>query len=245
MVTMLEFILGDGYMSPGGAQNVANLLEGTSPAGKRILDIGCGIGGPAFEMARSHGASVTGIDLEEPLIARAREAARKHGLESKCQFQTVEAGALPFDSESFDIVISSGAITQTPEKADLYADIYRVLSPGGYLSCYEWMGCDREPSEDMRYWIELEGLSYTLETLQQYTARFEAAGFRNVVPKDASEWYRHEARREYELIKGEMYEQLIELIGQEDSDHFVEDWRMLAVVCDNGELLQGYCRGEK
>ncbi len=44
MVTMLELIWGDGYMAPGGSGNVAKLLDGTQPAGKRILDIGCGIG---------------------------------------------------------------------------------------------------------------------------------------------------------------------------------------------------------
>ena len=51
MVTMLELIWGEGYMAPGGPGNVAKLLQGTNPQGKRILDIGCGIGGPALEMA--------------------------------------------------------------------------------------------------------------------------------------------------------------------------------------------------
>ena len=56
MVRMLELIWGEGYMAPGGPGNVNKLLDGTEPAGKRILDIGCGVGGPAMEMARAHGA---------------------------------------------------------------------------------------------------------------------------------------------------------------------------------------------
>ncbi len=52
MVTMLELIWGKGYRAPGGPGNVAKLLDGPGPQSKRILDIGCGIGGPAFEMAR-------------------------------------------------------------------------------------------------------------------------------------------------------------------------------------------------
>ena len=71
MVKMLELIWGEGYMAPGGAGNVARMLEGTDPGGKRILDIGCGIGGPAREMALTHGAEVVGIDLEGPLVERA------------------------------------------------------------------------------------------------------------------------------------------------------------------------------
>ena len=70
LVTMLELIWGKGYMAPGGPGNVAKLLNGIDTHGKRILDIGCGIGGPAFEMVRTYGAEVTGIDLEAPLKLR-------------------------------------------------------------------------------------------------------------------------------------------------------------------------------
>ena len=54
LVTMLEIIWGTGYMAPGGAGNVARMLSGLDVSGKKILDIGCGIGGPAFEMATTH-----------------------------------------------------------------------------------------------------------------------------------------------------------------------------------------------
>jgi len=245
MVKMLELIWGTGYMAPGGPGNVAKLLRDTSPQGKRILDIGCGIGGPALEMASTYGAEVVGIDLEAPLIERATADAVARGLESQCQFQTVSIGALPFPDESFDIVISSGAITQTPNKHELFEDILRVLGKGGYLSCYEWMGSDKEHSDEMHKWFELEGLTYALETLKGYGKQFTAAGFSDVVMTDASDWYRAEARREYELIKDELYERMVELLGQADADHFVENWKYLAIVCESGELLQGYCRGMK
>ena len=245
LVKMLELIWGTGYMAPGGPGNVANLLRDTNPQGKRILDIGCGIGGPALEMASTYGAKVVGIDLEAPLIERATADALARGLEDQCQFQTVSMGALPFADESFDIVISSGAITQTPNKHELFEDILRVLGKGGYLSCYEWMGSGEEHSDDMLKWFELEDLTYALDTLESYGQQFAAAGFNDVVMTNASDWYRAEARREYELIKGELYERMVELLGQADADHFVENWQYLAIVCESGELLQGYCRGMK
>ena len=245
MVTMLQLIWGDGYMAPGGPGNVAKLLEGTEPEGKRILDIGCGIGGPAIEMAGSYGAEVVGIDLEQPLIDRAIAAAASHSLEGRCRFQTVDIGPLPFAEQSFDIVVSSGAITQTGDKHALLTEARRVLRPGGYMSCYEWMKSDAEISDDMRYWFRLEGLTYALETLQQYEARFRGAGFTDVAATDASDWYRAEARREYELIKGELYDKVVELLGSDAAEHFVEDWRAMTVVCDSGEMRQGYCRGRK
>ena len=245
MVTMLELIWGDGYMAPGGPGNVAKLLNGVETCGKRILDIGCGIGGPAMEMARTYGAEVVGIDLEAPLIERARAAARRADLSDRCDFRCVDVGPLQFPNESFDIVISSGAITQTDDKASMFRECLRVLKPGGRFSCYEWMRSERDYSAEMRYWFELEGLSYALETLDSFGLQLREAGFDNVETDDASEWYRSESRREYELIRGEMYEDLVENLGKTDADHFVENWRVLADVCDSGELLQGYCRGER
>lgn len=102
MITMLELIWGEGYMAPGGAGNVAKMLRDIETRGKRILDIGCGIGGPALEIART-----------------------------------------------------------------------------------------------------------------------------------------------FELIRGELYPRMVELLGQESADHFVENWRAMVVVCDKGEMRQGYCRGRR
>ena len=245
MVTMVELIWGEGYMAPGGPGNVAKMLNGIHTHGKRILDIGCGIGGPAFEMARTHGADVVGIDLEAPLIERAIEAAANHGLAKQCTFQTVEIGPLPFPDELFDIVVSAGAFTQTKDKTAILGECLRVLRPGGYVSCYDWLKSDGEYSEDMRYWFKLEGLTYALETLPGYRDLFVNCGFVDVAAEDASDWYREEVRREYELMKGELYPRMIELLGQADADHFVENWRAMVVVIENGEMQQGYCRGRR
>jgi phosphoethanolamine N-methyltransferase len=245
MVAMLELIWGEGYMAPGGSGNIARLLDGTEPAGKLILDVGCGIGGPAFEMARAHGARVIGIDLEAPLIKRAEQAAARHGLEDQCQFQTVEKGPLPFDNESFDIVLSSGALTQTSGTPDLIRECSRVLRPGGFLTCYEWMRTAQEYSEDMLYWFRMEELTFELQTLSEFHNMYEDAGFVDIATSDASGWYRTESRREYEMIKGDLYPRMVELLGRESADHFVEDWRSMVVVCESGEMRQGYCRGRK
>jgi ubiquinone/menaquinone biosynthesis C-methylase UbiE len=245
VVTMLELIWGEGYMAPGGPGNVAKLLDGIETPGKRILDVGCGIGGPAFEIARAHNAKVLGIDLEAPLIERATAAANDLGLENQCEFMTVEPGPLPFDDQSFDIVLTSGALTQTSSTKQLVDECYRVLAPGGHLTCYEWMKSEREYSDDMYYWFKMEGLTYALNTLDEFAGLFRDSGFSDIVTTDASSWYRAEARREYELIRGELYPRMVELLGQADADHFVEDWRAMVIVIETGEMRQGYCRGRR
>ena len=245
MVRMLELIWGKGYMAPGGAGSVAKMLEDIDTHGKRILDIGCGIGGPAREMASRHGAQVVGIDLEKPLIARAEADADRDGLAGTCSFIHVEAGPLPFDAGEFDIVVSAGALTQTADKAAMLADIRRVLGPGGWISVYDWMKIGGDYSADMLYWFETEGLTYAMVTLEQQAALLRDTGFEAVDAIDASDWYRQEARREYDLIRGDLYSTLVDTLGREDADFFVENWRALVIVIDNGEMRQCYCRGRK
>lgn len=243
MVTMLELVWGEGYMAPGGPGNVARMLSGIETQGRRLLDIGCGIGGPACEMARAHGADVTGIDLEASLVERANRRATDLGIASRCRFQKVELGPLPFDDASFDIVTSAGALTQTGDKASLFGEIRRVLKPGGYVSSYEWFRSDGEYSDDMRYWFRLEGLTYAMLTIEDFRDQLIRSGFVDVTAQDATDWYRRTARKEYERLAGELYPEMVALLGQSDADHFVENWRAMVVVIDKGEMRQGYCRG--
>lgn len=242
MVAMLELLWGEGYMAPGGPGNVARMLRDIETRGKKILDIGSGLGGPALEMAATHGALVTGIDLEAPLIERASQAAAERGLDERCQFVRVAPGPLPFDDEAFDIVVSAGALTQTADALRLLEEALRVLVRGGHLSCYEWFKSPGDLSTEMREWIELEGLTYALRTQDEFRELMSSAGFLNAAVEDASAWYRKEAHRELDRMRGELYPQMVERLGREEADHFVANWEAMVIVLDRNEMRQGYCR---
>jgi ubiquinone/menaquinone biosynthesis C-methylase UbiE len=245
MVTLLQLIWGEGFMAPGGAGNVAKIVEGLDVRDKRVLDIGCGIGGPAFVLAGTYGANVVGTDLEPQLIARANDSAKRLGLAAKTDFRIVEAGPLTFPDASFDFVVSSGAFTQIAEKLDMFKEVRRVLKAGGVFSCYDWMRQDGEYSDDMLYWFKLEGLTYAMETPERYTKILREAGFVDVELREASDWYRDKVKLEYAKIRGELYPRMLELIGKEQADHFVENWRAMVVVYDKREIRQAYTRGRK
>ncbi len=245
MITMLELIWGEGFMAPGGEGNVANLIGGLDVRNKSILDIGCGLGGPAFVLAETYGATVVGIDIESPLIDRAQRRAKELGLDAQTDFQAVEPGTLTFPNQSFDVVLSSGAFTQVENKREMFEECRRVLRPGGVLTCYDWMKSEGQYSEDMRYWFKMEGLTYALETPERHAEILQEAGFTGIEIKDRSDWYRRQAQDECGQMKSELYPRMVDLMGQNDADHFVENWRAMVVVCQKGEMLQVYCRGRK
>ena len=97
----------------------------------------------------------------------------------------------------------------------------------------------------MLYWFKMEGLTYALETLDGYEQHFRDCGYVDIEIEDASDWYREQANREYELIRGELYPRMVELLGRKSADHFVENWRAMVVDCEKGEMRQGYCRGRR
>jgi phosphoethanolamine N-methyltransferase len=120
-----------------------------------------------------------------------------------------------------------------------------VLKPGGVLTCYDWLKSDAPISDDMRYFIRMEGLTYNLITLDELARYLTEGGFDEVTTEDASDWYRRESRREYEHMRGEGRARVVNLIGEAQAAHMIEDWRSMVVVCEKGELRQGYTRGRK
>jgi SAM-dependent methyltransferase len=102
--------------------------------GERVLDLGSGAGTDSLVAAQMVGAegSVTGIDMTPQMLAKARTAAAEMGA-TNVAFVEAEAERLPFPDESFDVVISNGVIDLIPDKDAVFAELFRVLAPGGRM----------------------------------------------------------------------------------------------------------------
>ena len=207
MIGMLERVWGDGWLSPGGPEEVARLLAGLDIRGKSVLDIGCGAGGIDTLLAATHGAGyVTGIDVEDTVLAHARERAEKAGLSAQIGLVKVVPGPLPFPPSTFDIVFSKDSIVHIPDKHALMRDVFRVLKPGGWFAASDWLiGHDHEPSVEMKNYIASEGLDFGMASPMRYTDAMIAAGFEKVETRSRNAWYRDRAREELTLMKGPIY----------------------------------------
>jgi SAM-dependent methyltransferase len=246
-IRFLEALWGDGWLSPGGPEEVDRVLDGVDVSGRTVLDIGCGSGGIALHILKAHGAAhVTGFDVEEPVIRHAIDRAAMMGETSRASFVQAQPGPLPFDDESFDIIFSKDALLHVPDKDALFAEIFRVLRPGGTFAASNWMiGHDGEPSGDMKAYIAAEGLSFTMASPARYRAAMEKAGFRDVVSVDRNPWYREVARSELERLKGPMFEKACNAVGEDYVRKNIRTWEAMQKVLDSGEHRPTHLRGTK
>ena len=102
--------------------------------GERVLDLGSGAGTDSLVAAQMVGEQgrVVGIDMTPEMLAKARAAAAEMGA-ANVEFVEAEAEHLPFPDGSFDVVISNGVIDLIPDKDAVFAELFRVLAPGGRI----------------------------------------------------------------------------------------------------------------
>jgi SAM-dependent methyltransferase len=105
--------------------------------GMTVLDVGCGLGGPARFLAATRGCQVTGIDLSQPFIDAARMLSERAGLADRTVYRQADALDLPFDDASFDCAWTQHVAMNIADRAGLYRSLHRVLKPGGRLAIYD------------------------------------------------------------------------------------------------------------
>jgi SAM-dependent methyltransferase len=103
----------------------------------RVLDLGCGIGGPARYLAATFGCRVTGIDLSPSFIDAATYLTARCGLSDRVTFEVGDALHLPFEDDAFDVVFLQHVAMNIEDRMALYAEVRRVLTPGGRFATYD------------------------------------------------------------------------------------------------------------
>ena len=245
LVTMLELIWGEGFLSPGGPAGAHRIVEGLDLAGKTVLDIGCALGGVDVLLAREYDCHIVGLDVERSLVERGRARIQAAGLAERVDLRLVEPGPLPIDDASIDVVFGMDSWIHIEDKRAFFAEVFRVLKPGGVLTASDWLRSDAPYSDDMRYFFELEGLTYHMDTLEGYGGILRDCGFVDVALTDTSAQLRAQAADEYARMQGPLHDQMGKALGPEKQAYFIEDWRMLTVVLDAGELRTGRLRARK
>ncbi|MGW7517853.1 SAM-dependent methyltransferase [Streptomyces sp. NPDC054796] len=148
--------------------------------GMRLLDLGCGIGGPALSIARHTGAHVTGVNIVPMQVRLARAKASEQQLSGQAEFEVADMTDLPFPDASFDGAFSFDAICHAPDKPAVYAEAGRVLKPGAVFSGCDWLCADGLSAA--RYQESIEPVCAfaalpSVLTLGEVSRELTAAGF--------------------------------------------------------------------
>ncbi len=246
-VSYLEVIWGEGYLSPGGPAEVGRILEGLDLKGLKVLDIGCGTGGVAVSLAAEYGAArVIGVDVEDPVLTFARRRARERGLEGRVEFIKVKPGPLPFAANEFDLVFSKDSMIHIPDKEALFADVMRILKPGGRFAASDWLSShDGAPSPVMKRYLETEGLGFGMGSPERYRRALAAAGFEDVRLVNRNAWYATVARQELTDMEGPLYAKGVAAAGQAETDRNIGIWRAMVPALEIGELCPHHLHGRK
>ena len=245
-IARLQFKWGEGFLSPGGAEEVAAILEGVTVQGCEGLDIGCGLGAVDVLLVLEHGArKVVGIDIERPLLEHARKFAQNAGCSESIDFQLVEPGPLPFPDDSFDLVFSKDALIHVSDKNKLYADIHRVLRPNGVLVASDWYKASGPCAALVNFLSDDLGLSVELQTLDDVQSVLSAVGFEDNSVRDRHDWFRSLAEAELEGLKDSRHQEFVDAVGQDAAQSGIEMNERIVSVLNHGELRPGHLRATK
>ncbi len=175
-----------GITSTGAVAKAAGLR-----AGMKVLDLGCGIGGPARFLAAIYDVDVVGIDISTSFVDTARYLSVRCNLQDRTTFELGDAVDPPVEEASFDRVFLLHVAMNISDRADLYRSIRRVLKPGGRLATYDVVA----GSGDLHFpvpWSSTPGGSHLLSANETRLALVDA-GFRIELASDetqiATKWF--------------------------------------------------------
>lgn len=175
--------LGKTRLRPGGKVATDWLIaNGDFNKNKKVLEVAGNMGTTAIQLAKDYGCQIIGIDLDEEALEKARENIKENGVEELVQVQRANATKLPFEDNSFDIVINEAMLTMLPMEAKEKAirEYLRVLKPNGFLLTHDVL-LNTDDAEGVINELR-EAIHLTVSPLKKedWKALFHRCGFRNV-----------------------------------------------------------------
>ncbi len=159
------------------------------PAGAHVLDVGCGIGGPALHLAGPHGCTVEGVTLSARQAARANEKARAAGLAHRARFHQQDALSTGHPDDTFDVVWAMESLMHLDDRPAFFAEAHRLLRPGGTLAVATWAVRDGalDPGEqELVRQILQHQVMPDFSSLEEHERLARTAGFTDVTTADWS-----------------------------------------------------------
>jgi sterol 24-C-methyltransferase len=150
--------------------------------GMRVLDVGCGVGGPMRNMAEFSGASIDGITINQYQVNIGNKYNEMRGLAKTCKLTRGDFQNLPWADGTFDAAYEIEATCHSPNRVITFSGVNRVLKPNGLFAGYEWVMTDKYDPKNKEHVRIKEGIEVgnglpTLVHYKEIVANMEASGF--------------------------------------------------------------------
>jgi sarcosine/dimethylglycine N-methyltransferase len=189
-------------------------------AGVSVLDLGCGYGGPARQLASRYGCRVTGLNVSRVELDEAERRTREAGLEDRVTYVQGDFHEVDFPAASFDVVWSQDSLMYGADKVQILREAHRVLKPGGVLDFTDILASRDLPGDHRRRLYE-RVRTPEMWDIERYLAELMAAGFRM---RRLEDWSEHVAAS-YAAARAatiEQREELAEQVGAEMIDRTLD-----------------------
>lgn len=187
-LTLADLAPVDHYHARGFPATVELADRLTIQPDDHILDIGCGLGGPARYLATRFGCKVSGIDITPPFVDAARKLTALLHLESQLEIVQGDGQHLPYADGNFNGALTQHVTMNVADRPGFFHEAYRVLKPGAFFALTEHgMGPNANPLYPAPW--SLDGSGSFLATPSETCVFLEAAGFRDIVVEDTGDKY--------------------------------------------------------
>lgn len=171
--------LGKKVVHPGGLRSTEELLRLADIRPEHhVLEVGCGVGTTAVLIAKRFGARVTAVDIDEMMLAKARETVAEHKLEDQITIERQDIQSLKLHDNTFDRVIVE-AVTMFVDHDRAASEVVRVCKPGGIVVDHEFIWT-KSPSSEIRHGFQVEVCPMGFETLQLWEELYRKAGLDDI-----------------------------------------------------------------
>ena len=180
----------------GGQDATKELIERTriTPL-SYVLDVGSGVGVTACYLAKSMGCRVMGVDINPFMVQRAQERARRMKLTDLVEFQTANAMDLPFDKDTFNVVITESVTAFPPDKGQAVKEYARVTKPGGFIGLNEATWLQTPVAQEIKEWASQDlGANVSPLLPEEWVLLMEKAGLIDIFYRTSTISTREESR---------------------------------------------------
>jgi ubiquinone/menaquinone biosynthesis C-methylase UbiE len=173
-------------------------------AGDHLVDIGCGVGGPARYLADRFGCRVDGIDITEAFVVAANALSELTGLRDRVTVRLGDGQSLPYRDQSFDGACSQHVTMNVADRDRFFSEAFRVLRPGAFFALTEHGLGDGGPPHHPVPWSDDGAYEYLMRPVET-VERLQAAGFEEIEIADTGEKYLQGYRKAIAMAeKGEL-----------------------------------------